>query len=52
MELKLRQRRISISTRDTRDREVMTGSKRPLFGGSLRAKGVTRQKSPIDRKPV
>jgi hypothetical protein len=33
-ELKLRQRRISISTRDTRDREVMIGSKEGPFWGS------------------
>src|SRR3954453_8603838 len=32
--------------------EVTVGSKEAMLGGPLRAKGVTRQKSPIDRKPV
>src|SRR3954447_8260241 len=51
MELKLRQPRISISSRDTRDREVMTGSQEAMFGGLLRARGGAPPKIPDRPQP-
>src|SRR3954453_15909041 len=50
MESKHRQRRISISTRDTRDREVMTGSKEGPFWGLLAREGGDPPKIPDRRQ--